>query len=104
MFKQLALVSLAVALFAAGPGLACAQSNASGVASAASADRNKGNLGTPGVNGGAGSGSVGARGDKGTITKATRDKPGLLGEDGSLPKPNVRDDPQHRCLSPAGIC
>ena len=45
-----------------------------------------------------------ASGDQGTITRAGKDKPGRIGKDGSLPKPNVQDDPQHRCLSPAGIC
>jgi hypothetical protein len=102
MFKQLAIVQLAAALLGTGAGQACAQSNASSIGSADSTDQN--NAGAPEAGKQVGLGNVGADGDKGTITKATKDKPGVVGEDGSPPKPKVNDDPQHRCLSPAGIC
>ena len=103
MLKQLAAIPLAVALLGAEAGAACAQTNASSAASA-DLDQNMGNAGAPRAERRMESGNVGAGGDKGTITRATKDKPGHIGEDGSLPKPVVRDDPQHRCLSPAGIC
>lgn len=41
---------------------------------------------------------------EGRIEKADRRKGGRVGKDGSLPKPKVKDDPQHRCLAPSGIC
>ena len=41
---------------------------------------------------------------EGRIEKADRRKGGRVGKDGSLPRPKVKDDPQHRCLAPSGIC
>ena len=42
--------------------------------------------------------------NQGRIRNADPNKGGKIGADGSLPKPNVKDDPQHRCLAPSGVC
>ena len=47
---------------------------------------------------------AGSRAEEGRIEKADRRKGGRVGKDGSLPRPKVKDDPQHRCLAPSGIC
>lgn len=109
-FKQLAAVFLLAAFVSASGALVQAQETTTVAPPGDSADRNadpagrnRANAGLPESDRTAGSGSGAAR-DQGTITKARKDTPGRVGKNGSLPRPNVRDDPQHRCLSPAGIC
>ena len=108
--KQLAAAFLVAVFVSASAALVQAQETRTIAATVNSADRNadsagrnRANTGLPESDRTAGSG-VGAAGDQGTITKARKDKPARIGKDGLLPKPNVQDDPQHRCLSPAGIC
>ncbi|HET7679147.1 MAG TPA: hypothetical protein VFK79_03315 [Xanthobacteraceae bacterium] len=108
--KRRAAVFVVAAFVSASAALVQAQETTPIGPPADSADRNAGpagpnraDTGLPESDRTAGSGDAAARG-QGTITRARKDMPGHIGKDGSLPKPNVRDDPQHRCLSPAGVC
>lgn len=108
IFKQRAAVFLVAAFVSAGAALV--QETTTIASAADSADRDAGPAGRNRADTGlldsdrtAGSGAAAAR-SQGIITRARKDKPGRVGKDGSLPKPNVRDDIQHRCLSPSGIC
>jgi hypothetical protein len=110
ILKQRAAVFLVAGLVSASAALVQAQETTTVAPSADAADRkagpaarNRADTGLSESDRTAGSGAAAARG-QGTITRARKDTPGRIGKDGSLPKPNVRDDPQHRCLSPAGIC
>ena len=107
IFGQLAAVLLAAALLSAGLALVRAQETAAPRTDSSgqnAAGPPRANTGLPESDGIAGSAGDGTGRDQGTITRAGKDKPGRVGKDGALPKPNVRDDIQHRCLSPSGIC
>ena len=109
VFRQLAAAFLVAAFVSAGAELGRAQGTTTMAPARNSAGRkpdpaarNISNTGPAQSDGS--SGAAGVARDQGTITRAGKDKPGRTGKGGSLPNPNVQGDPQHRCLSPAGVC
>ena len=102
IFKHIVAASLAAGFLALGGGSISAQNTMTGGTVSSGASQTSPSGGTS-QSREAKPETIG-EGDQGRITKANPDKGGKIGADGSPPKPNVKDDPQHRCLAPSGVC
>ena len=101
-FKHVVVASLAAGFLALGGGSLSAQNTMIGGTVSSGAKQTSPSVGTS-QSGEAKPETIG-EGNQGRISNADPKRGGKIGPDGSLPKPNVKDDPQHRCLAPSGVC
>lgn len=100
-FTHLQMAVFATLSLATANGLAAAQSNSGksvGGSMSAGANSDKPRVSAPAETSGSASASNPSKKKNKKISKAKRGNKG----DGSVP--TIRDDPQHRCLAPSGIC